>query len=566
MSSNDKTQAATALNRRAALGLAVSATAVAAVAQTGAAQAASSSTGNHAGAGAISTPGSAVVTTKYGKVRGYVRNGVNTFKGIPYGDDTGGANRWLPAKAPKAWEGEFSALTYGPVCPHPVRGDWGRSEAQFVYDWDDGFEREDMLRVNVWSSALTGKKPVVVWIHGGGYASGSCQELPSYDGENMAKKGVVFVSLNHRLNALGFMDVSQIGGAAFKDSGNVGLTDLVFALQWVRDNIAAFGGDPSRVTIMGQSGGGSKVTSLMAMPMAKGLFHRAVVESGGGGNMPDSALQQRFAAAIMTELGLGATDIAGLQKVPHQRLLAAGQAASAKEVNPPVTPGGPIVLGAATAPRASFGPTFDGSVFPERAWVNGAPAVSSDVPLIIGSVREESFTVLPPLTEAQVAADFNTMFPGKGAEVHGVMKAAFPNTPPTVLKQTVSGLRTRGNMLRLADLKANAGGAPVYQFWFTWQPVTVLEGRSGAFHCLDIAFFFDNTVRCEQPTGNTPAAKALAAKMSTAIVNFAATGNPSQPGLAWTPYTAATKATMLWDNTSRVENDPYKAARAAITA
>ena len=565
MSSN-KTTSGVAVNRRAALGLAA-ASATVAVTQSGAAQAAAASPGNHAGAAAISTPAGTVATTKYGKVRGYVRNGISTFKGIPYGADTGGANRWLPAKAPESWQGELSCLTYGPVCPHPVRGDWGRSEAQFVYDWDDGFEREDMLRVNVWSSALTGKKPVVVWIHGGGMTSGSCQELPSYDGENMAKKGVVFVSLNHRLNALGFMDLSQIGGAAYKESGNVGLTDLVFALQWVRDNIAAFGGDPARVTIMGQSGGGSKVTCLMAMPSAKGLFHRAVVESGGGGNYPDSALQQRYAAAIMTELGLAANDIAGLQKVPHQRLLAAGQAASQK-VNPPVAPpgaGGPV-LGGAAAPRAGFGPTFDGSVFTERAWGTSAPAVSSDVPLMIGSVREETFTVLPPLSEAQVANDFNTMFPGKGAQVHATMKAAFPNTPPTVLKQTVSGLRTRGNMLRLADLKANAGGAPVYQFWFTWQPVTVLEGRSGAFHCLDIAFFFDNTARCEQATGNTPAAKALAAKMSTAIVNFAATGNPSQPGLAWAPYTAASKATMLWDNTSRVENGPFEAVRAAITA
>ncbi|MDB5437705.1 MAG: Carboxylesterase, type [Caulobacteraceae bacterium] len=559
MASNDQSgRGNVVVNRRTAFGLAAAATAGIGLAQSSAAQAASSSTGNHVvGPATISTPPGEVVPTKYGKVRGYVRNGIHTFKGIPYGDDTGGANRWLPAKPPKPWNDTLSAVSYGPVCPHPVRADWGKTETQFIYDWDDGFEREDMLRVNIWTSSLgaAAKKPVMVWIHGGGYASGSCQELPSYDGENLAKKGVVLVSLNHRLNALGFMDVSQIGGPAFADSANVGVTDLVAALQWVKENIAAFGGDPGNVTIFGQSGGGSKVTCLMTMPSAKGLFHRAIVQSGGGGNLPDSATQQRYAAAIMTELGLGARDIAGLQKVDHQRLLAAGTAAAAK-----VNAGVP-----ATAARASFGPTFDGRVFPERPFATSAPVASKDVPMIIGTVREEAFGVLAPLTDAELAAAMDRAFAARGPEVLGLMKAAFPGAPQTVLNQTVTGLRTRNNALRLAGLKAAQGGAPAYNFWFVWQPVTVLEGRSGSFHTMDLAFCFDNTARCEQATGDTPSARALATKMSQAWVNFAKTGNPSQPGLTWTPYSEQTVATMVWDNTSKMVNDPAGAARKAVT-
>lgn len=560
MSSNDpSSRDNVVVNRRTAFGLAAVGAAGLGLAQAPAAQAASSSTGNHVvGPASISTPPGEIVPTKYGKVRGYVRNGIHTFKGIPYGDDTGGANRWLPAKPPKAWNDTFSAVSYGPVCPHPVRGDWGKTETQFIYDWDDGFEREDMLRVNIWTGALgaAAKRPVMVWIHGGGYASGSCQELPSYDGENLAKKGVVLVSLNHRLNALGFMDVSQIGGPAYADSGNVGMTDLVFALQWVKENIAAFGGDPGNVTIFGQSGGGSKVTCLMTMPSAKGLFHRAIVQSGGGGNLPDSATQQRYAAAIMTELGLAPNDIAGLQKVDHQRLLAAGTAASAKIT----VPAGGI--------RPSFGPTFDGRIFPERPFATSAPAASKDVPMIVGTVREESFSVLPPMTDAELEAAMNRAFAARGPEVLRLLKETFPGTPQTVLNQTVSGLRSRNNALRLAGLKAAQaaqGGAPAYNYWFVWQPVTVLEGRSGSFHTMDLAFCFDNTARCEQATGDTPAARALATKMSQAWVNFARTGNPSQPGLTWTPYTEASVATMVWDNNSKMVNDPAGAARKAVT-
>ena len=221
-------------------------------------------------AGTCSTPRSAVATTQYGKVRGYVEDGVLTFKGVPYGAPTGGENRWLPAKPPTPWDGEYPALIYGANCPQRLH-DWV-SEQTFLFQWTDGWQSEDMLKVNIWTSSLTGKRPVMFYIHGGGFTFGSAYELASQDGAQMARHhDVVSVTVNHRLNALGFLDVSELGGPAYADSANVGMTDLVAALRWVRDNIANFGGDPDRVMIYGQSGGGSKVTTLLGMPSAKGL-------------------------------------------------------------------------------------------------------------------------------------------------------------------------------------------------------------------------------------------------------------------------------------------------------
>src|SRR5690349_4095236 len=224
-----------------------------------------------------------VVATTAGSVRGYERNGVHIFKGIPYAAATGGANRFLPPAKVTPWTGVRSSMHYGPVSPQPARAGWKNDEESFMFLWDDGIPGEDCLRVNVWTSATdaSGKRPVMVWLHGGGFVAGSGQELRAYDGENLARRSeVVVVSLNHRLGALGFLDLSHASDARFAKSGNVGMLDIVAALEWVRENIAAFGGDPGCVTIFGQSGGGGKVATLMAMPAARGLFHRAIVESG----------------------------------------------------------------------------------------------------------------------------------------------------------------------------------------------------------------------------------------------------------------------------------------------
>src|SRR5690349_8582796 len=255
----------TTLNRRQALIL--PATAGIASALAGQATASDSTkTAAHSAPDGCSTPRSAVAKTQYGKVRGFVEGGVLTFKGIPYGQNTGGENRWLPAKAPKPWEGEYPALVYGANCPQRLH-DYTAIEQSFLYDWDDGYMSEDMLKLNVWTPSLSGKRPVLVYFHGGGFTFGSAYELPSQEGAQLARiHDAVSVTVNHRLNLLGFLDVSEIGGPAYADSVNVGMMDLVVALRWIREHSSNFGGDPDSVLLYGQSGGGSKVTCLMGMP------------------------------------------------------------------------------------------------------------------------------------------------------------------------------------------------------------------------------------------------------------------------------------------------------------
>src|ERR1700751_851439 len=281
----------------------------------------------HQEPGACSTPRSAVAKTQYGKVRGFVDGGVLTFKGVPYGATTAEENRWLPAKPAKPWTDEYPALTYGANCPQNLHP-WTSSEQTFLFDWDDGWQSEDMLKLNIWTPSLTGKRPVMFYMHGGGFSFGSSYELPSHEGAQMARHHeVVQVSVNHRLNILGFFDAAEIGGSAYEDSGNVGMTDLVAALKWVHENIENFGGDPDRIMIYGQSGGGSKVTTLMGMPSAVGLIHRASAQSGGGGNIPSREQQRELTRVMMKDLGLASNDIQSLQKMEWSKLMAAGNAA-----------------------------------------------------------------------------------------------------------------------------------------------------------------------------------------------------------------------------------------------
>jgi para-nitrobenzyl esterase len=290
-------------------------------------------TGVHQAPGNVSTPQTAVAKTQNGRVRGFADGGVLTFKGVPYGATTAGENRWLPAQPPAPWTDEYPALAYGANCPQTLHP-WTAVEQTFLFDWDDGWQSEDMLKLNIWTPSLTGKRPVMFYMHGGGFSFGSAYELPSHEGAQMARHhDVVQVSVNHRLNILGFLDASEIGGSAYEDSANVGMTDLVAALKWVQENIENFGGDPDRVMIYGQSGGGSKVTTLMGMPSAVGLIHRAAAQSGGGGNIPSRDQQKELARQTMKELGLAPNDISSLQKMEWARLFAAGNAAAAK-INP----------------------------------------------------------------------------------------------------------------------------------------------------------------------------------------------------------------------------------------
>ncbi|GIU79023.1 MAG: carboxylic ester hydrolase [Bryobacteraceae bacterium] len=503
-----------------------------------------------------STPRWAVAKTQYGKVRGYVEDGVLTFKGVPYGADTGGENRWLPAKPPVPWDGEYPALIYGPNCPQRLH-DWS-IEQTFLQQWTDGWQSEDMLKLNIWTPSLSGRRPVMFYIHGGGFTFGSAYELASQDGAQLARHhDVVSVTVNHRLNVLGFLDVSSIGGPAYADSANVGMTDLVAALRWVRDNIANFGGDPDRVMIYGNSGGGSKVTTLLGMPSAAGLVHRAAAQSGGGGNPPDAELSAEFAKRVFAELGV--SGIAALQKMEWARLNAAANAVAAK-MNPPMGPGGPVPAPGTAKPRVGNGPTVDGRVITLRSFYDAAPEISKNVPILFGSVSEEGNIMRFRPTEAEWLATLTKMYgEGKAKALVEGLKKAYPRKSIRTLSYMCGGsslntLNMRNNVTRMATLKYNQKGAPVFTYYFTWQS-PMLED-AGAWHTSELAFCFDNTERCAQGTGNGPEARALARKMATAWANFARTGNPSQPGLRWDPFDPQRCQTMVFDHECRMVDDP----------
>jgi para-nitrobenzyl esterase len=546
------------LNRRDLLRLSAAAGLGLAVSQPGVAMD-STKTAAHQEPGNCATPKNAVANTQYGKVRGFVDGGVFTFKGVPYGQDTGGENRWLPAKAPKPWDGEYPALCYGANCPQHLH-DFTAIEQSFLQDWDDGYMSEDMLKLNIWTPSLTGKRPVMVYFHGGGFSFGSSYELPSHEGAQMARHhDVVQVSVNHRLNILGFFDLSEIGGSAYADSVNVGMTDLVASLRWVHDNIASFGGDPDSVMIYGQSGGGSKVTTLMGMPSAAGLFHRASVQSGGGGNPPSGEQSKALARQVMVELGLQPNDIASLQKMSWDKLNAAGNAAAAK-INPPMR--GPMTMGftPGAVPRAGFGPTVDGRIITVRSFNEAAPEISKNIPMLLGSVSEEGNSMRSRPTEAEWHANLARAYgEAKATALVAALKKAHPEKSIRTLSYMcggpgLNGISIRNNVVRMAKLKCDQKAAPVFTYYFTWQS-PMLED-AGAWHTAELAFCFDNTKRCEQGTGNTPEAQTLAKKMATAWANFARTGNPSQPGLTWEPTDPVRCQTMVFDNECRMVDDP----------
>lgn len=521
------------------------------------------------GAGILSTPRSAIAKTQYGKVRGYLDDGVFTFKGVPYGQTTAGENRWLPAKPPVPWTDELPTLVYGANCPQNLHP-WTAIEQTFIQDWNDGWLSEDMLKLNIWTPSLSGKRPVMIYFHGGGFSFGSSYELSAHDGAQMARHhDVVQVSVNHRLNILGFLDVAEIGGSAYEDSANVGMTDLVAALRWIRENIQNFGGDPDRVMIYGQSGGGSKVTTLMGMPSAAGLFHRAAAQSGGGGNIPTREQQRELARSLMKDLGLAANDIQSLQKMEWSKLFAAGTAAAAK-INPP----GPPMAGPGTpgTPRVGWSPCIDGKLINMRSFFDAAPEVSKNVPMLIGSTSEEGNRMSQRPTEEEWRANLSKAYgEQKAVGIIAALKKTYPQKTIQTLSYICSGspglngLSIRNNVVKMAGLKNGLKAAPAYTYYFTWQ-TPILDGVPGAWHTAELQFCFDNTRRCAQGTGNTPEAQALAKKMASSWATFAATGNPSLPGLAWQPTDAQSNRTMIFDNECRMVDDPEGEARKLILA
>lgn len=432
------------------------------------------------------------VQTVSGPVAGYIDDGVFIYKGIPYAK----AARFMPAEDPDPWTEVRASRAYGPTCPQDKRMGWYDDNQAFAMHWDDGFPDEDCLRVNVWTAGIKdgGKRPVMVWLHGGGFRAGSGQEQIGYDGTNLARDhGVVVVSLNHRLNALGFLDLSAYG-ARYAHSGNLGMMDLVKALEWVRDNIAQFGGDPTNVTIFGQSGGGGKVSTLMAMPSAKGLFNKAIVQSGSITHLMEPKYSRRVGTKTVEALKLNPSRIGEIETVPYEQLLAAYNAAIAA-VREEAQKDGAFPENILDAILFAQVPVVDGEIIPAQPGTAEALALSKDIPVIIGTTYHE-FT----------------------------RDREDPIFLPLALQQA-------------ADRTA-AGCAPVYHYQFTWES-PVLDGALGSTHCMEIPFVFDNVVLHRTMTGGGAEAAELGHRISRAWTNFAKTGVPSADGLpVWEPYPA----------------------------
>ena len=488
-----------------------------------------------------SNTASSVTDTQYGRVCGYIYKGVYTYKGIPYAH----ASRFELPQAPQSWTGIRSCRTYGPSAPQPKTNRWDNDAGAFVYLWYEGRQSEDCLRLNIWTRGLnaSGKRPVLVWLHGGGFVEGCGQDHPGYDGHNLAAEGdVVVVSINHRLNTLGYTDLSDYG-EKYRYSGNVGNIDIVAALRWVKENIANFGGNPNCVTVFGQSGGGAKVSSLLCMPMAQGLFQRAMIMSGSGfmrGMNHDTA--RKIGRRTVELLGLSQANIDSIQKIDYATLYQANVKAmedvAREEGN-----------------ANSFGhsmtwePVVDGDALPSRLFENGSERLSKDVPLIVGSTLNEFIggDKAPKGVTTWEEAEAN-LAKTKGKKEAKRIVAAFRRTYPS---DSLDALYRLDTMVRPAAVsqaltRASDGGAPVWNYLFCYH-TPALDGSIHASHNTDIPFFFNNVERSANMTGATPEGIALGHTMSQALINFARTGKPYAPGLPeWKPVSSGQVNTMIW--------------------
>jgi para-nitrobenzyl esterase len=488
-----------------------------------------------------------------GRIRGMQRAGVRAFKGVPYGAPTGGENRLLPPQPCEPWSGIREAINFGPQCPFAPASNsadsWPESpEDSFLMyrGYVPHQVGEDCLRLNVWAPSTGTKKPVLVFMHGGAFFSGSGHELLAYDGENLARRGdVVVITHNHRLNLLGYLNLAGYGGR-WAESANIGMQDIVAALRWVRENVAAFGGDPGNVTVFGQSGGGSKIATLMAMPSAQGLYHRAIIQSGvfpGFGTTSAEAAHDLSIRTLRT-LDLTENNVDRISKIPVEVLCAAAISAGA----------------------LAWTPVVDGRVLPASPLSTDA-TLAKGVPLIIGSVLNElKNPVDDPSSQRFDRAALMRMTHAKyGAQARQIVEAyerSHPGRAPIELWYAMEASAIRDASLDLAARKFALDGK-AWEYIFTWA-TPMLEGRPYTFHGAEIAFVFDNAALCVNQTGGTASALRLAAQMSDAWIAFARTGVPSHPGMpSWQSFGAA-RQTMIFDDPCRLVTDLESDGRALL--
>jgi para-nitrobenzyl esterase len=482
---------------------------------------------------------SPVATTKAGQVRGAVDNGINVFKGIRYGADTTG-RRFQPPLAPEPWAGVRDALEYGPMSPQGSRSTERASE--------------DCLFLNVWTPSLRDgrKRPVMFYIHGGAYSNGSGSS-PLYDGVRLCRRGdVVVVTVNHRLNAFGYLYLARFGVPEFADSGNAGQLDLLLALKWARDNIAEFGGDPNRIMVFGQSGGGAKIATLMATPSAAGLFQRAATMSGQQVTASGPLNASLRARAVLEALKLKPEQVNELGTIPAEKLL---EATGARD---PVLPFGGV----------SFAPVLDERTLVRHPFYPDAPAQSAHVPLILGNTHDETraflggdesnfrltWEQLPEKLAPQMRVDIQP------EAVVAEYRRLYPRYTPTEVffAATTAGRSWRGAVIE-AEERAKSG-SPAYAYQLDW--ATPRDGgKFGAPHASDIQLVFDNIAK-PGATAEGPTAQPMADQMSETFINFARTGDPNNRLIPrWERYTLPRRQTLVFNVPSHLEDDPRGAER-----
>ena len=474
------------------------------------------------------------VKTVYGSVSGSSDSGVFIFKGIPYAK----AKRFMPPQEPDTWEGVLECNNFGPV-------------AKQIVAWiaDSTMDEKKLFSLNVWTPGIMDgkKRPVMLWLHGGGFHVGSSNDPMTY-GKALAKKGdVVIVSVNHRLNILGYLDLSACG-SNYAQSANVGMLDIVKALAWISNNIESFGGDPSNVTIFGESGGGGKVGTLMCMPSAKGLFHKAIIQSGTLVNVMTKEKSQALGQEVLKNLGLTPDDVEKLDTIAYPDLVKAGNDALLK-ISGPRKPGSSTMFG--------FAPSADGVVLIQQPFSPGFADISNEIPLMMGSTLNELMRTVydeKELTMEQAKERLVKKYGEKTDKYIELFAKAYPDYTPQDLLSVDTVFRP--NTIRTADFRAKKWSAPLYVYFLAWKS-PVDSATKGSFHGLDIPLVFNNVDLRPDWTGNSEDAWELADLMSSAWLNFAKTGNPNVDGKLpeWKSYTKENGATMYFDKKCRIVNN-----------
>ncbi len=496
------------------------------------------------------TRASRVVNTANGRMQGVsYPDGVEAFFGIPYGESTAGAGRFMPPVPVQSWTGVRETVGVGNRSPQTLGGPLPEVAA---LDRREPLG-EDCLNLNVFTPASgNGRRPVMVWLHGGGFTSGSGGWL-LYDGRMLARsQDVVVVTVTHRLNVFGHLHLAGLGGERYSSAGNVGILDIIAALTWVRDNIAAFGGDPANVTIFGQSGGGGKVSTLMAMPAASGLFHKAIIMSGS--NLRGIPAQQanETAERYLRALDLRNDQVDRLHEMSMEQLLT-------------------TYLNTQGLPMA---PVVDDITLPGDPFFPSAPALSANIPTMFGTTEHEvNFmpgTPLDDIDEAELSRRLAQTL-NRGEDQVRPLVALYRDGRPDATNVELFQIIASDNSFRRgvqtqAELQAQQASAPVYQYYFRWAS-PVREGKLRAYHCLDIPFAFNNVDVCASMVGGDQDRYPLASAMSGAFAAFARTGDPNNPALSyWAPFTAEQQSVMVLDRQISLMNDPFGEERRALYA